>query len=322
MHFSEIRSRLRTVISIPVTPFQDSDRAEIDWKGFRSNLERQMEGGIAALTPNGNTSEFFSLGRAETDRVCREALDIGMGRALVMPGIGYDLETASAMARHAVRAGAPAVMVHEPVHPFMGQAGWVAYHRQIADAVPDTAVVCYLRHAGIGTRELLQVAEACPNFVGVKYAVPDAVAFAETAHALEGSGLVLICGVAETWAPFFWPAGAQGFTSGLVNVTLDPSLQLFHALQAGNKAAAMAAWNRIRPFERMRTQDRSALNVSVVKEAMCQMGYASRRVRPPLAPVAPEQRSQIARMLTDFGLGTPDLKIPPQGSPGRRTIAL
>ncbi len=302
MHFSEIRSRLHTVISIPVTPFQASDPTEIDWKAFRSNLERQMEGGITVLTPNGNTSEFFSLGRAETDRSCREALEIGADRALVMPGIGYDLETASAMARDAARAGAQAVMIHEPVHPFMVRAGWVAYHRQIAQAVPDTAVVCYLRHVGIGARELWQVAEECPNFVGVKYAVPDAVAFAETAHALASSQLVLICGVAETWAPFFWPAGAQGFTSGLVNVTPALSLQLFHALQANNRAEAMAVWNRIRPFECMRTQDRSALNVSVVKEAMCQMGYASRRVRPPLAPVVPEQRCRITRMLTDFGL--------------------
>ena len=302
MNFSEIRSQLCTVISIPVTPFRDSDPAEIDWSAFQANMVRQIDGGITAFTPNGNTSEFFSLAPAEMDRVCREALHIGAEKALVMPGIGYNLETACAMARDVAQAGARAVMVHEPVHPFMVREGWVAYHQQIAETVPDVAVVCYLRHSGIGARELLQVAEKCPNFVGIKYAVPDAVSFAETAHVLEGSGLVLICGVAETWAPFFWPAGAQGFTSGLVNVTTDPSLRLFHALRTGDRAEAMRIWNRIRPFERMRTQDQSALNVSVVKEAMCQMGYAGRGVRPPLAPVVRETRQRIAAMLTDFGL--------------------
>lgn len=302
MHFSEIRSRLRTVISIPVTPFQASDASTVDWPAFRANLERQIENGITALTPNGNTSEFFSLTPAETHQACREALDIGAGRVLVMPGIGHNLETACTMARAAAHAGAAAVMVHEPVHPFMGQAGWIAYHRQIAETVPEVAVVCYLRHSGIGASALLQVAEQCPNFVGVKYAVPDAIAFAETAHAVEGSGLVLICGVAETWAPFFWPAGAQGFTSGLVNVAPDHSLRLCKALQAGRREEALRIWNLIRPFECMRTQDQSALNVSVVKEAMCQMGYASRAVRPPLAPVTPADRRLIADMLTDFGL--------------------
>lgn len=302
MNFPEIQNQLRTVISIPVTPFIESRNCEIDWKAFRSNIERQIEGGIEALTPNGNTSEFFSLSPAEAERACRVALEVGSEKALVMPGIGFDLESACATAKSAASAGAKALMVHEPVHPFMGQEGWVAYHQQIAQSVPDMAITCYLRNPGIGAKELLQVADANPNFIGVKYAVPDVVAFAEIAQILAGSGLVLICGVAETWAPFFWTAGAQGFTSGLVNVTTDHSLQLLKHLQKGNRKETMRIWKMIRPFELLRTRDRSALNVSVVKEAMHQMGFASRRVRPPLAQVSSELRSQISGLLTVLDL--------------------
>ena len=302
MDFHEIRRQLCNVISIPVTPFHPDDPSEIDWKAFTSNIDRQIDSGIEVLTPNGNTSEFFSLTPQETAQICKEALNIGAGRALVMPGIGYDLRTACAMAADAYQAGAKAVMVHEPVHPFMVRDGWVTYHQQISDSVPEMAVVCYLRHSGIRAQEILQVAEKCPNFVGIKYAVPDVVAFAEAARILDGSELSLICGVAETWSPFFWPAGAQGFTSGLVNVTPVYSMQLLKALRQGFRKEAMRVWNVIRPFELLRTKDQSALNVSVVKEAMHQMGYASRLVRPPLAPVEAHQRSIIAELLLAFGL--------------------
>ena len=36
-------------------------------------------------------------------------------------------------------------MVHQPVHPYQSLDGWVAYHREIAAAVPDLGVVAYVR---------------------------------------------------------------------------------------------------------------------------------------------------------------------------------
>jgi len=36
-------------------------------------------------------------------------------------------------------------MIHQPVHPYAAAAGWVDYHRAIANAVPELGVVLYLR---------------------------------------------------------------------------------------------------------------------------------------------------------------------------------
>lgn len=302
MPFSDVARQLQSVIAIPVTPFDARDAGQIDWEAFRSNVERQLQAGIAVLTPNGNTSEFFSLTLDETARICRETLSLTRPDALCMPGVGHDLETAKAMTRQAAAAGARAVMIHQPAHPFIVPEGWVAYHRAVADSAPDLAVTCYLRDPGIGARELQRLADACPNFVGVKYAVPDVVAFAAMAQALEAYPLALICGLAETWAPFFWAAGAQGFTSGLVNVTAALPLALLQALRAGNRQQAMRIWRQIRPFESLRGRDRNALNVSVVKEAMHQLGFAARAVRPPLDAVPADDRPRIGAMLRAFGL--------------------
>lgn len=314
MSLSEIRDQLRAVISIPVTPFASAERQEVDWAAFEANIDRQIEGGIRVLTPNGNTSEFFALAAGEAERAVATALEVAGDRALVMPGVGYGLDTAVSMARQAAQAGAEAIMVHEPVHPFLTREGWVEYHRRIAAAVPETGVICYLRRAGIDAAELLRLAELQANFLGVKFAVADVVAFAETVRGLESSELVPICGLAETWAPFFWPAGALGFTSGLVNVTTGISLAYLDALQTGRWPEVMRIWELIRPFETMRTTNQSALNVSVVKEAMHQKGYANRAVRAPLSPVSSEQRSQIQEMLKNLDAESCLLRAPSTSS--------
>src|SRR5260370_21452027 len=56
---------------------------------------------------------------------------------------------------------------------------------------------------------------------------------------------------------------------------------LLAALRAGDSGAAMTAWESVRAFEELRADDGSADNVSVVKEAMAQLGLARRDVRPP-----------------------------------------
>lgn len=302
MDFSDIASRLQTVISIPVTPFAEDVPECVDWPAFRRNIERQIDNGITVLTPNGNTSEYFSLTARETIRACRESLAAARADTLIMPGVGHDLQTACQQVQAMAALGVQAVMIHQPIHPFVVNEGWVAYHQAIARSAPDVAFTCYLRNPRIGARELRVLAETCPNFAGVKYAVPDVVAFAEAAQALASYPLALICGVAETWAPFFWTAGARGFTSGLVNVTATLPLAMQQALMAQDGPRAMEIWHRIRPFEQMRGRDQNALNVSVVKEALHQMGFAARTVRPPLAAVPEAERAQIGTMLRSFGL--------------------
>ncbi len=111
------------------------------------------------------------------------------------------------------------VMVHQPVHPYVSQSGWVDYHRAIAEAVPGawgsspTSATAQLR----GER-LAELADACPNVIGVKYAVPDAARFAAFARDAGPERFVWVAGLAEPYAPSYFSAGATGFTSGLVNV--------------------------------------------------------------------------------------------------------
>ena len=300
MNFQALREKLSSVVAIPVTPF-DSE-GKVAETAYRKVVRRLVDGGIEVITPNGNTGEFYALSTEEA----RYAVDITVGEcdgaATVLVGVGHSIPDAIAGARHARDAGAEAIMIHQPVHPYVSQAGWVDYHHEIANAVPELGVVLYLRNPRIDGSYLAALGEAAPNVIGVKYAVPDPVRFGTVAQDAGGSRFVWIAGLAELSAPGYWALGATGFTSGLANVDPGLSLAMLNALRANDYPAAQRVWQQIRPFEQLRAVGESENNVSVVKEALAQLGLCRRDVRPPCRVLDETGRAEVARMLAEWGM--------------------
>ncbi len=290
-----LRARLSTLVAIPVTPFAPD--GGVDWDSYAALIARLVGSGVEVLTPNGNTGEYYALTEAETRRAVESAVAAAGGRADVMAGVGLSIASAIAAARHAREAGAGSVMVHQPVHPYRSVEGWVAYHRQIAEAVPELGVILYVRDRRITGAQIRELGDQCANVVGVKYAVPDAVRFAAVARDAGLDRFAWICGLAEPYAPSYWAMGATGFTSGLVNVAPRLSAALLGMLRAGDFRSAMTSWESIREFEELRADDDSSDNVSVVKEALAQLGLAARDVRPPSRLLPPDRRDQIASLI-------------------------
>ena len=100
----------------------------------------------------------------------------------------------------------------------------------------------------------------------------------------------------------FWAVGARGFTSGLANVSPALALSLLQALRENDFSAAMNAWEAARRFEELRLADGSADNVSVVKEALAQLGLCRADVRPPSRPLPEEIKAEIDGILTSWGM--------------------
>lgn len=299
---SDLRDRLRSVVAIPVTPFATDGGVDEDC--YQSLVRLMVDGGITVLTPGGNTGEYYSLSPAERRRVV-ELTVAAAPDALVIAGVGLDLTTAVADAKAAVHAGADAVMVHQPVHPFRSLAGWVAYHGEIARAVPDTGLLPYVKDPRVDSDAVFALAAACPRLVAMKYAVPEPITFAGLVNDTAELDLVWLCGLAEHWAPFFAVGGAGGFTSGLATVDPARSLAMLDALHRGDQTAMLGQWHAIRRFEELRAVGGSQDNVSVVKEALAQRGLAARSVRPPISEVAPAVRTEIAEILAAWDAQRP-----------------
>ncbi|MEU7749412.1 dihydrodipicolinate synthase family protein [Nonomuraea sp. NPDC049158] len=297
MRFGELSQALRDVVAIPVTPYAGGVP---DLALYRSLLRRQVDAGVNVLTPNGNTGEFYALNAGERLQLITAAAEAVRGEAHLLAGIGHDVATAVEEARHAAAHGIRMVMVHQPVHPHVSAQGWLDYHREIAEAVPDLALVLYLRNSWVDGRLLARLGDLCPNVIALKYAVADVNRFAQVRAEAGPDRFVWIAGLAEPYALSYAVHGAEGFTSGLVNVNPAFSLRLRDALREERYPAAERMLQDIARFEHLRAVDGGANNVSVVKEAMHQLGLCDRAVRAPSTVLGEPERQEVARILTEW----------------------
>lgn len=297
---TQLRTALSTAVVVPVTPFAPD--GSIDAGAYANLVKRLLAGGISVITPNGNTGEFYALSPAEARQALETAASAAAGGAELLAGVGHDIATAVEAARHARDHGARMIMIHQPVHPYVSREGWIDYHAAIANAVPDLGVVLYVRTDKIGGRHIAALADRAPNVIAIKYGLRDATKFAQTARDAGIDRFTWLAGAAEMTAPQFWASGARGFTSGLATVSPALPLQMLDALRRGDFDAAMKVWESVRRFEDLRADDGSADNVSVVKEALAQLGLCARDVRPPSRELPHEIKNEISDIIRSWGL--------------------
>jgi len=291
---NKLIERLAGISAINVTPFQ-TETGLIDENALRRNVRFLLERGMELIVPCGNTGEYYALTQEERIRVTECVAAEANGEASIVVGIGHDVMSAIELGRHARLAGADAVMIHQPVHPFVTDDGLVRYYDDIIAAL-DMPVIPYIRSRSVGKKTFAYL-QNCPRVVGVKYAIPDVLLFAETVRSFPREHFIWVCGLAENWAPFFQRAGSRGFTSGLVNVAPELSLAMLQALREDDSQAVRRIWETIKPFEDLRAKYDSGINVSVVKEAMKLLGYNGGVVRPPADELNDEDKATLVAVL-------------------------
>ena len=186
-----------TVLAIAVTPFDNE--GEFDEIAYVRIVERMLAAGIQVIVVGGNTSEYYALSNEEWQRSVLLAATLARPQgAQILPGVGRDLRTACAQTEFAVGVGCGAVMVHQPVDPFISPAGWLRYHQIVHDSVPAVPLVGYVRDRdnGRATYCALLNSNALPPS---SCAIPDLNTAAGLVSAL-GPSRAVVCGLAELWA--------------------------------------------------------------------------------------------------------------------------
>ncbi|MCH4827414.1 dihydrodipicolinate synthase family protein [Planococcus halocryophilus] len=301
MNYADFSKKFSTISAINMLPF-DKETKAINWTGLEENIEFLLQNKMEVLVPNGNTGEFYALTVAEAKETTNKVVELVAGRATVMAGIGYAVETAIELGKAAQEAGADCVMIHQPIHPYITSRGAVTYFKTIIEAL-DIPSIIYFKDPHLSD-EVLQELAPLEKLVGVKYAINDLPRFAKLVQTVPKEyNIAWICGTAEKWAPFFYNAGAVGFTSGLVNVYPEKSLELLNALRQGNQETVWKVWNEVLPFEDLRAKYNNGNNVVVIKEAMEQLGLTAGVTREPVDPLNEEDKREVAELLESWKMG-------------------
>ena len=297
MEHEKFKEILRGFSVTTITPFSN-DLSQVDVDGISANIEFLRKNDVPLIIPNGNTGEFYSLSEEEWKLVLVSTLDAVGERATVMPGVGHSIKTAVSQVDNARELGIPAVMVMYPKHVFVSEEGLFDYYRTILDAARDLSVVLYKR-GPLLTDDLLHNLLTHSNFVGVKYAFGRIVDFARTVQRL-GNGIVWSCGSAERFAPFYFLAGAEAFTSGLCNFVPHITKRMFDALKIRDFTEAMRIQKMVAPFEDLREGRGSANNVPIVKAAMDHVGLRGGPCRPPIHSLSSEERLAAISVILEW----------------------
>lgn len=298
MSINNLHEKLKTISGITITPFKSNN--EINWQGVEENVEYLVEKGLEVIVPCGNTSEFYSLTIDEANEETKRTVKIVSGRALVIAGVGYSVKTAIEMGLEAKKNGADAIMIHMPVHPYITSEGAKNYFEEIMKGV-DIPTIIYFKDPHLDDEILVELTDN-EQFVGVKYAINDVPRFAKVVNMIpKNKNIAMICGTAEKWAPYYFIAGADGFTSGLVNVYPEKSFELLNLLKEKNYDEVFKIWHEIVEFEDLREKYNSGNNVIVIKEAMEMVGLSAGSTREPVAPLNTEDKEKVNNLMKRWG---------------------
>ncbi len=284
--------RFRTVQLVPITAFDDGGQLALE--PMRTHTTRLLEAGIRVFIPCAGSSEFHSLLDEEILDVIRMTREAVGDRAMVVAPAGEQLVRAIMLGNAAADAGADAVLVMPLSFPYLSNAGARDYYFALLDRLHCPAML--YKKGDIPSDELLLELAEHPNLIGVKYAVNNMDAFNSVVQA-DGGRIDWYCGSAERFAPFYFLAGATGYTSGAGNICPRLTLAMHAALARGDWAEAMQLQKLILPIEHYRARSGDSYNVSFLKYAVTHTGLDFGEPRPPQRRLTKAEREQIDQII-------------------------
>jgi 4-hydroxy-tetrahydrodipicolinate synthase len=287
-------------ITALITPFTGNEGEDLDEKAFVRLVERQISAGTSALVPVGTTGESPTLSHAEHKRVVELCIEVANKKVPVIAGAGSNSTAeAIALAGHAEKAGADAVLVVAPYYNKPTQEGLYQHFRAINEAI-NIPIIMY----NIPGRSIVDISVATmarlfelPNITGVKDATAD-IARVTAQRLAMGEKFNQLSGDDGTILGFMAHGG-----HGCISVTANVAPKLCAQFQAhcltGEFAAAREIHDKLMPLHQALFVEASP---GPVKYAAEQLGLCSAKSRQPIVEIAESSKRAVDAALTSLGL--------------------
>lgn len=282
-----------TALATPFTPEGAVDRDA--WNGL---LKAQLKAGVHGVVACGTTGESPTLSSDEKMALIQSAVQAcspAKGKTIVIAGTGSNdtRETCEFTARVS-ELGVDACLVVTPYYNKPSQAGLERHFQLVADA-SKVPVILYNVPGRTGvslTPATVAKLATHPNIAGIKEASGDLDLFMRMRAAVRH----------ETKRPFyflsgddttFWPflaMGGDGLISVASNALPGCMKMIFENWNEGRTGAGFALFEKLHPLLRNLFVE---ANPVPLKQILSYIGKTTAIVRPPLAPLSPENAAKL-----------------------------
>ena len=280
-----------------VTPFRDG---QLDEQAFRALVEWQIAEGTDGFVPVGTTGESPTLSHDEHRKVVEWCIDQTKGRVPVIAGAGSNATAeAVALARHAEKAGADAVLVVTPYYNKPTQEGLYQHFKAVNDAIGIPIIIYNIPPRSVVDMSVdtMKRLFELKNIAGVKDATGNVARVSLQREAM-GPDFIQLSGEDMT-ALAFNAAGGHGCISVVSNVAPALCAQLQDTTLAGDYKQGMVVQDRLVPLHGAIFMEPG---LAGAKCGLALLGRGNEEVRLPLLPVSASAKAAIRSAMVHAGL--------------------
>jgi 4-hydroxy-tetrahydrodipicolinate synthase len=280
-----------------VTPFKDGG---LDEAAFRSLVSWQIAEGSNGLVPVGTTGESPTLSHEEHYKVVEWCIDEAKGRVPVIAGAGSNsTKEAVALAKHAEKAGADAVLVVTPYYNKPTQEGMYQHFKAVNDAIGIPIIIYNIPPRSVVDMSVDTMTRLyeLKNIAGVKDATADLARVSKQRHAM-GPDFIQMSGEDMT-ALAYMAAGGHGCISVTANVAPKLCAELMSLVLKGDYAGALKVQDRLTPLHDTIFKEPG---LAGAKHGLALLGRIKEEVRLPLMTVTPPTGKVIRDAMVFAGL--------------------
>jgi 4-hydroxy-tetrahydrodipicolinate synthase len=291
------KAKFRGSFTALVTPFRDGS---LDEARLRELIEWQIAEGTNGLVPVGTTGESPTLSHEEHRKVVEWCIDQAKGRVPVIAGAGSNATSeAVALARHAEKAGADAVLVVTPYYNKPTQEGMYVHFKAVNDAIGIPIIIYNIPPRSVVDMsvETMKRLFELKNIAGVKDATGN-LARVSTQREAMGPDFIQLSGEDMT-ALAYNAAGGHGCISVVSNVAPALCAKLQETSLANDYPAALKIQDRLVPLHAAIFLEPG---LSGAKCGLSMLDRCNEEVRLPLLPVTPPTKSAIRKAMVHAGL--------------------
>lgn len=291
--------RLRGSIPPLITPFQGGG---VDYEAYSRLVELHVAQGSHGILVNGTTAEPSTLTLEERNRLVSTAIEVAAGRVPVVAATGsQSLADTEALTRHAVEAGADALLIVTPYYVRPPQRGLVEYYAALAAMHELPWMVYHIpgrTAVGVTLDTLKTLKERSRTFVGMKHAVNDLGFVSECLQAL-GADFKIFAGLEELSFPML-AVGACGLMNAAGNLRPRALADLCEAVDSADLPRARELHDRLLEINKAVFFDTNPIPVKYMMRRCGLIPVNEHRL--PMAPATAELAARLDAVLERAGL--------------------